>query len=384
MKRSARWRKSVDWKKVAKWSAVAAGAALVAAAVYVASNSGDCEPPDMSKFVNSFEVPSDADNVYCGLAAATNVVNEKTGRLVLDEVFGRWSKPSIGFTREPTTGAEKDAILAASAKVLDLYHEAAQRKTWCGYDPSGKRDPFPDMTSFMRLCRLACLQAERRLELGETGAAIGDVRDMFQLARKIEHDAESAYRWLLMRFLLKHAFDMTVKIANSESSTDEDLVRLQEAMAQYDIASRPERALRMLNNEFSVYFAWMCDPENVMDAHDCPDEGSFSHFAMRVPFLAPYFYQRNRTLALCADVIEKMKEGVRSGYGKAAWNRVHGEIDNILSVESCLGPNSTGRCLLVNNFRIGLQINDFLGLAKSYKEVNSAVIKARLSRQAVE
>ena len=118
-------------KNAIKWPVAAAGALLVAIAAYVAVNSVDCEPPDMSKFDNRFVVPSDADNVYCGLVAVTNVVSEKTGLPILASLFDE-SNGGMGpiqrFPNEPLTDADKDAILAESSKALSLYHEAVRRK----------------------------------------------------------------------------------------------------------------------------------------------------------------------------------------------------------------------------------------------------------------
>ena len=70
-------------KKIIKWTAATVGVALLAAATYIALNSFDCEEPDLSQFKNPFETPSEQDNVYFGLVAAANVVNEKTGVPVL-------------------------------------------------------------------------------------------------------------------------------------------------------------------------------------------------------------------------------------------------------------------------------------------------------------
>ena len=117
-------------KNAIKWPVAAARALLVAIAAYVAVNSVDCEPPDMSKFDNRFVVPSDADNVYCGLVAVTNVVSEKTGRPILASLFdvSNGRGPIQRFHNEPLTDADKDAILAESSKALSLYHEAVRRK----------------------------------------------------------------------------------------------------------------------------------------------------------------------------------------------------------------------------------------------------------------
>ena len=180
-------------KKIIKWTAATVGVALLAAATYIALNSFDCEEPDLSKFKNPFETPSEADNVYFGLVAVTNVVNEKTGVPVLAEVFEQHKEAWQSFSdpKKEMPEEEKDAILAESAKVLSLFHEAVQRKTWCVCDASGKRTSFPEISNITRLSSLASLQAERNLELGKTDAAIESVRDKILLARKMERDAES-------------------------------------------------------------------------------------------------------------------------------------------------------------------------------------------------
>ena len=369
-------------KNAIKWPVAAAGALLVAIAAYVAVNSVDCELPDMSKFDNRFVVPSDADNVYCGLVAVTNVVSEKTGRPILASLFdvSNGRGPIQRFHNEPLTDADKDAILAESSKALSLYHEAVRRKAWWSCDPAGKREPFPHVDAFWRLCVLVHLEAQRRLELGETSAAIDDVGDMLLLARKIENDAESDVRWLTTRLLVEKAGDIAMKIAKSEKSTDADLVRLQAAMAQYDVASRPERAQRMLNNELAVYFAWLCDPAHSLDPDDLSDDGEFSHLMLHVPFLSHYFYHRNRTLSLCAGNIEKMKQGLRSGYDKAAWEKAYGEMFNGLGVGR-FSPNFSGSRLVAYNLQSSGLIKDFQNGSKWYDAVESAVAEAMLRRK---
>ena len=361
-------------KNAIKWPVAAAGALLVAIAAYVAVNSVDCEPPDMSKFDNHFEIPSDEDNVYCGLVAVTNVISEKTGLPILVSLFcdERGRGPIQRFPKMPLTDEDKDAILTESSKALAIYHEAVRRKTWWACDPAGKREPFPRIGEFWRLCVLVHLEAQRRLELGETSAAIDDVGDMLLLARKIENDAESDVRWLTTRLLVEKAGDIAMKIAKSEKSTDADLARLQAALAQYDVASRPERAQRMLNNELAVYFAWLCDPEHGLDPDDLSDDGEFSHLMLHVPFLSHYFYHRNRTLSLCAGNIEKMKQGLRSGYGKAAWEKAYGEMFNGLGVGR-LSPNFSGSRLVAYNLQSSGLIKDFQNGSKWYDAVESAV-----------
>jgi len=369
-------------RKAVKWFALAVGTVLVATVVYVAFNSFDCEPPDMSKFDNHFEVPSDADNVYCGLVAVTNVISEKTGLPILVSLFcdERGRGPIQRFPKMPLTDEDKDAILAESSKALSIYHEAVRRKTWWACDPMGKRGPFPRIGEFWRLCVLVHLEAQRRLEIGEFSAAIDDVGDMLLLARKIENDAESVVRWQVARLLTEKAADIAMKIAKSEKSTDEDIARLKTALAQYDVASRPERVERMLNNELTVYFAWLCEPEHGFDPDDLSNDGEFSRLLLRIPFLASYSYHRNRTLALYAGYVEKIKEGLRSGYDNAAWEKVGDEIFDGLS-DCRFAPNFSGSLLLSRNLRSWGQINDFQSGSKCYNELESALAEAWLKRK---
>jgi len=373
-------------KKAIKWSLVAVGAVLAATVAYVAFNSSDCEPPDMSKFDNHFKVPSDEDNVYCGLVAVTNVISEKTGRPILMSLFcdenGRGPIPR--FPKMTLTDADKDAILAESAKALSLYHEAVRRKTWWACDPAGKREPFPDIAAFWRLCVLVHLEAQRRLELGETGAAIDDVGDMLMLARKIENDAESDVRWRLAGLLTEKAADIALKVVKSGKSTDKDLTLLHAALLQYDIAARPKRAERALNNVVAVYFAWLCNPKHGINNNDKTDEGDTSRLLMRIPFLAPYTYHRNRTMAHCARCIEKIKQGVKSRYDEAKWDRTYHEIAESIGGECVFAPNFTGERLLWSELRAGVLIKSIHEGVKWYYAVESALVEAQRKSKAAQ
>ena len=318
------------------WTAVAAGA-ILAAVAYVGLNSFDGEPPDLSKFTHPFEAPAEADNVYCGLVAVTNLISGESGLPVLTDVATKHDQALRNFTNpaKEITAGEKDAILAESGKVLSAFHEAAQRKTWCGCDPSKEGCPlFPAVSEFVNLCRLAHLQALRHLERGETGAAIEGARDMILLARKVEHDAESAVRWLVTGIALNNADAVALQIIRSGKATDEELGRLQEVLSQFDLASRPERADRMLNNEFTLHFMRNFDKAMI---------------DKRIPLLGAYAYHRNRTWTTYARFLEKVKEGYRSGgYDKVFWETLDKEISAAIDQSKGwrFGPNCVGRKVL--------------------------------------
>lgn len=340
-------------KKIIKWTAAMVGVALLATATYIALNSFDCEEPDLSKFKNPFETPSEADNVYFGLVAVTNVVNEKTGVPVLAEAFEKHREAWQSFSdpKKEMPEEEKDAILAESAKVLSLFHEAVQRKTWCACDSSGKRNQFPEISNIMRLCRLACLQSERNLELGKTDAAIEGVRDMILLARKVERDAESGVTWIVASGVLYSADAPALKIVRSGKATDEELHRLQDALSQFDLASRIDRAERMLNNDYMVSFGQMTEKIGTLGLLKCLESMGHSTglgaWATRIVLLfEPYAYHRNRTWTTYARYLEKMKDGFRRGYDKEAWDKIEGEHMEICNAGWRFGPNFAGRKMM--------------------------------------
>ena len=348
--------------KIIKWTAITVVAAFVVAAAYVGLNSFDCEPPDISRFVNPMEVPADADNAYCALVAATNVVSEKTGKLVLGGIFEnykealeRYNQHKVNKSKKGMTTEERDLILAEAAKPLALFHEAAQRKTWYAFDHvTGKRLFFPTITRLFQLCRLVELEAMRHLERGETKAATGVVRDMLLLARKMENDSESAVRWLVANgCLLHHADNIAMKIVQSDKTTDEDLVRLQDALRQFELPNRHERAQRMLNNDFTVYFGQMkeqVDTSEISTFLKNRDNSTAldAWVARIVPLIRPYAFHRNRSWTTYANLLDKMKERFRLGYDKAEWEKLEEEARVACGATTGwrFGPNFVGKKMI--------------------------------------
>ena len=348
--------------KIIKWTAITVVAAFVVAAAYVGLNSFDCEPPDISRFVNPMEVPADADNAYCALVAATNVVSEKTGKLVLGGIFEnykealeRYNQHKVNKSKKGMTTEERDLILAGAAKPLALFHEAAQRKTWYAFDHvTGKRLFFPTITRLFQLCRLVELEAMRHLERGETKAATGVVRDMLLLARKMENDSESAVRWLVANgCLLRYADNIAMKIVQSDKTTDEDLVRLQDALRQFELPNRHERAQRMLNNDFTVYFGQMkeqVDTSEISTFLKNRDNSTAldAWVARIVPLIRPYAFHRNRSWTTYANLLDKMKERFRLGYDKAEWEKLEEEARGACGATTGwrFGPNFVGKKMI--------------------------------------
>ena len=378
--------------KIIKWTAITVVAAFVVAAAYVGLNSFDCEPPDISRFINPMEVPTDADNVYCALVAATNVVSEKTGKLVLEGIF---EKHKEAFERHSQhkgmTTEERDLILSEATKPLALFHEAAQRKTWYAFDhATGKRLFFPAITRLFQLSRLAELEAMRHLERGETGAATGVVRDMLLLARKIENDSESAVRWLVANgCLLRYADNIAMKLVQSGKATDEDLVRLQDALRQFELPNRHERAQRMLNNDFTVCFGQMMEKVGTSEIStflkNGDDATALDACVARIfPLVKHYAYHHNRTWTTYAGLLDKIKERCRLDYDKAEWGKLEEEVRVACDTTTGwrFGPNFAGKKMLGETVPAWQSIAN--SIAKSsfqHTAAETAIAAARFKRK---
>lgn len=378
--------------KIIKWTAITVVAAFVVASAYVGMNSFDCEPPDISRFINPMEVPTDADNVYCALVAATNVVSEKTGKLVLEGIFEKHKEAFERYSQHKgMTTEERDLILAEATKPLALFHEAAQRKTWYAFDhATGKRLFFPAITRLFQLCRLVEFEAMCHLERGETGAATGVVRDMLLLARKIENDSESAVRWLVANgCLLRYADNIAMKIVQSDKANDEDLVRLQDALRQFELPNRLERAQRMLNNDFTVYFVQMAEKVYTTEIanflKNMDNSTTLDACVARIfPLIKDYAFHLNRTWATYANLLDKMKERYRLRYDKAEWEKLEEELKVACSTKNSwrYGPNFAGKKIL------GAVVPSWHGIAISiakssfqHAAVETVVAAARFKRK---
>jgi len=366
--------------RIARWSAAAAGAGFAAVAAYVALNSIDCAAPDLSRFDNRQERPADADNVYCGLLAATNVVSEATGLPVMDSVFGRdcrdageqasggrpektadelrrdeilskrrkfWARYRNPNKRGDVTGEEKDEVLADAAKTLALFHEAVQRKAWYAFEPStGERSIlFPMVSLMVNFPSIVRLNVERQLERGEVGAAIESVRDIVQFAYKVDRGAESAVMWTISTSTLRIGLSGAMKVVKSGKATDGELAGLQEVLRSFDIKSRSGMVRRMMNNELCLVFVQMTDQDAVF-ASDVVWDEDFSA-AMRIvrnPLLRRYAFHRNCTWAKYACQIDKVKELYSKGYDKSAWDELVDRFDEDFNDGGWrFGPNFVGR-----------------------------------------
>ena len=167
-------------KKILAAIAVVLGAVVL----YVGINSIDADPPDVSAFTTTSEIPADEDNAWCGFVAATNAVKRwvETGKRNLENL----------------SPEEADALVSENADALAIFQDAARRRRWCDKEARTTKDlyllPLSDFVYMMKLYRTKC---ERYVAHGEIGAAAEGVDDFLSLGCTMQSDAESIVCWLL-------------------------------------------------------------------------------------------------------------------------------------------------------------------------------------------
>lgn len=331
--------------KILKWTGLGIGVAVLAAAAFIAVGSIDAEAPDTSMFVNPLEVPAEADNIFCGLMALTNVVSEKTGLPILESVF---SEENLKFWRSPRgkrNPGQRDALLEEAAEILPQIHEAMRRKTWYSVDADGKRIIFPNMSLLQRIFRLLAAETDSWIDHGNVHAAIESTRDMLQFVRRAENDSETIITWLVVDAFLGSANTTVSEVVKSGKATDDDLHLLLSALRDFDMAGRKERVQRTLNNEFSLCYMQL--RENIDDPAGFK-RGMESCGWTAFPFvsaLMPYAYHKNRTCALYVEELKRAKACFDIGYDEEMWKAEEKcMIDpNSPSDRLDFGPNFAGR-----------------------------------------
>ena len=223
---------------------------VVAGAMYVGINSIDADPPDVSAFTTTSEIPADEDNAWCGFVAATNAVKRSVDPLA-------WDKLSPD---------EIDALVAENADALAIFHDATLRAKW--YDPTARREGafclFP-VGDFARMIRLYNAKAERNIARGEIGAAVDGVRDFLALNRTMHADAESLVCWLVADGAHGMATKLAAQIVASGKVSDEELHRLLDLLSASDSATRRAGIRQAVNNEFAY---WFTDALRIFEAEE--------------------------------------------------------------------------------------------------------------------
>ena len=313
-----------EMKKKIVFAAIAA--VVGAVALYVGVNSIDADPPDVSAFTTTSEIPADEDNAWCGFVAATNAVK-------------RWVEPMDWKKLSPD---EIDAVVAENAEAIAIFQNAARRAKWCDAAAryKGFFDNFFPITDFTIMIMLYKAKAERQIARGEIAAAVEGVGDLLMLSRTIQSDAEAILCWLVADGARGFALSLAAQIVASGKASDEELRALFGTLLLTDVSTLRKSVQQAINNEF-VYV--------LGDAHRIVRLDVAKALPCEWKQILPtrFSYHPNSTTALYVQFAGKAKELLSSDYDKGAWDSFGSEIETAKPRLFCrLTPNYVGWLLL--------------------------------------
>ena len=311
-------------KKILAAIAVVLGAVVL----YVGINSIDADPPDVSAFTTTSEIPADEDNAWCGFVAATNAVKR----------WGETGKRNL----ENLSPEEADALVSENADALAIFQDAARRRRWCDKEARTTKDlyllPLSDFVYMMKLYRTKC---ERYVAHGEIGAAAEGVDDFLSLGCTMQSDAESIVCWLLADGCRGMGVRIVAQIAASGKATDDELRALLAVLSSADSSVLRKSLQKAVDNEFVYFFGNAQRTIRLDVAKALPCE-----WKQILP--TRFSYHPNRTTALYVQLVGKAKELLSSDYDKGAWDSFDSEIETAMPRLFCrLTPNHVGWLLLV-------------------------------------
>ena len=297
-------------------------ALLVVAGLYVGINSIDADPPDVSSFTTTSEIPADEDNAWCGFVAATNAVK-------------RWVEL---YDLEKLSSDEIDTLVAENAEAIALFHNASRRAKW--YDAAARRKGFFGGSfpcgDLVKMAKLHKAKAERQIARGEIAAAVEVAGDLLMLGRTIQSDAESLVCLLVADGTFGMGLQLAGQVVASGKASDDELRALRGALCLTDASALRKSVRQTVNNEFVYVFG---DAKRVVDAD------MRSAWPSRIT--ARFEYHPNRTTALYVQMAGKAKELLSGDYDKGAWESFDSEIKTATWRPSgWFPPNPVGRLLL--------------------------------------
>ena len=299
---------------------------VVAGAMYVGINSIDADPPDVSAFTTTSEIPADEDNAWCGFVAATNAVKRSVDPLA-------WDKLSPD---------EIDALVAENAEAIALFQNAARRAKWCDAAARHKGffDNFFPITDFTIMIKLYKAKAERQIARGEIAAAVEGVGDLLMLSRTIQSDAEAILCWLVADGARGFALSLAAQIVASGKASDEELRALFGTLLLTNVSTLRKSLLQTVDNEFVYVFG---DAQRIIRL----GTPKLLPCEWEKMMLTRFSYHPNRTTALYVQFAGKAKELLSSDYDKGAWDSFDSEIETAKPRLFCrLTPNHVGWLLL--------------------------------------
>ena len=353
---------------------VAIAVVVGAIALYVGVNSIDANPPDVSSFTTTSEIPADEDNAWCGFVAATNAVK-------------RWVSPS---DCEKLSLDEIDAILEENAEAIAIFQNMARRTKW--YDASARREGcycFFPVTDFMKIAKLYKAKAERQIVRGEIAAAVEVVGDLLMLSRTIQSDAESIVCWLVAGGTRDFALSIAAQIVASGKAPDEELRRMLAALLVGDSETLRRCARQTVNNEFVYVFGTAqhiidTDVHEFVDAFGDPQGvlNSDMRYGWTSGPTSRFAYHPNRTKKFYVKIAARAKELLSCDYDKDAWVSFDRESKSALPrLFGRFIPNHVGWYLFVRVFPAYNELVMDLSLGEFGVSASKVVVAAELYRR---
>ena len=300
---------------------VVVGVGALAAAIALALM--DCGPQDDWDLAGSVlvdEVIPDEDNVYVGFVAATNAVKA-------------WMETGEFSKVKPE---RKAALVAANSEAIALFREAAHRAYWldcsCG---ENRRNGlcFFSVGAFAKMIHLMRWETESKIENGQLGAAMDNVRALTALSGTMQSRAESVLCWLCACRAKGLALDFARSIALSPKATEGTLTELRRMVHSLSDEKRNRQNLYDLVGREAFYT--FGGAQLVLERELAGKKSTI---------VSLYSYRPNRTKRIYNEIAVHARTLLTNDYSKVDWDAFNNKVDGLLS--NSYMPNGAGRTLL--------------------------------------
>jgi hypothetical protein len=300
---------------------VVVGVGAFAAAIALALM--DCGPQDdwdLAGSVLVYEVIPDEDNVYVGFVAATNAVKE-------------WMETGEFSKVKPE---RKAALVAANSEAIALFREAAHRAYWldCSCSENWRNGLcLFSVGAFAKMIHLMRWETESKIENGQLGSAMDNVRALAALSGTMQSRAESVLCWLCACRAKCLALDFARSIALSPKATDGTLTELRRMVHSLSDEKRNRQNLYDLVGREAFYT--FGGAQLVLERELAGKKSTI---------VSLYSYQPNRIKRIYNEIAVHARTLLTNDYSKVDWAEFNDEVDGLLS--NSYIPNGAGRTLL--------------------------------------
>lgn len=300
---------------------VVVGVGAFAAAIALALM--DCGPQDDWDLVGSvlaYEAIPDEDNVYVGFVAATNAVKE-------------WMETGEFSKVKPE---RKAALVAANSEAISLFREAAHRAYWIDCSCSENRHNglcFFSVGAFAKMIHLMRWETESKIENGQLGSAMDNVRALAALSGTMQSRAESVLCWLCACRAKGLALDFARSIALSPKATEGTLTELRGMVHSLSDEKRNRQNLYDLVGREAFYT--FGGAQLVLERELAGKKSTI---------VSLYSYQPNRTKRIYNEIAMHARTLLTNDYSKVDWAAFNNEVEGLRS--NSYMPNGAGRTLL--------------------------------------